>query len=276
MQFKDHHSTYRALPLLLLLALVPLGISAEEADPEISPPESGNPLPATDDEWRFTVAFPMIWAPDIDGRVRGGERVDFSISFSDILDRLSFGLMFELYANRGPYGLAFRSMYMQVEDESSRSGLLDTTVKTSLDMGVNDLLASFRVHDKVRLVTGVRHVFATLELDILTERNGVIIRDERVTVTDDNQFDYLVGISFNHWINDRWGLMLNTDLAVAGDNDRNFSAEFRALYHVNDLHNFWFGYRYLQIGNDTKEDGVTYNIDMIQSGPTIGWAYTFK
>ena len=33
----------------------------------------------------------MIWAPDIDGRLRGGERVDFNISFSDILDRLSFG-----------------------------------------------------------------------------------------------------------------------------------------------------------------------------------------
>ena len=218
----------------------------------------------------------MLWAPDIDGRIRGGEPVDFRISFSDILDRLSFGLMFELYANRGPYGLAFRSMYMQVEDESSRSGLLDTTVETGLDMGVNDLLASFRVHDKVRLVTGVRHVFARLELDILTERNGVVIRDERVTVTDDNQFDYLVGINFNHWINDRWGLMLNSDLAIAGDNDRNFSTEFRALYHVNDLHNFWFGYRYLQIGNDTKEDGTTYNIDMIQSGPTIGWAFTFK
>ena len=218
----------------------------------------------------------MLWAPDIDGRIRGGEPVDFRISFSDILDRLSFGLMFELYANRGPYGLAFRSMYMQVEDESSRSGLLDTTVETGLDMGVNDLLASFRVHDKVRLVTGVRHVFARVELDILTERNGIVIRDERVTVTDDNQFDYLVGINFNHWINDRWGLMLNSDLAIAGDNDRNFSTEFRALYHVNDLHNFWFGYRYLQIGNDTKEDGTTYNIDMIQSGPTIGWAFTFK
>ena len=218
----------------------------------------------------------MLWAPDIDGRIRGGEPVDFRISFSDILDRLSFGLMFELYANRGPYGLAFRSMYMQVEDESSRSGLLDTTVETGLDMGVNDLLASFRVHDKVRLVTGVRHVFARVELDILTERNGIVIRDERVTVTDDNQFDYLVGINFNHWINDRWGLMLNSDLAIAGDNDRNFSTEFRALYHVNDLHNFWFGYRYLQIGSDTKEDGTTYNIDMIQSGPTIGWAFTFK
>ena len=267
--------------LLILLAgllLTTLDAAAQpgSGDEEMSPAEAGNPLPAVEDEWRFTIAFPMIWAPDIDGKIRGGERVDFNIGFGDIVDRLSFGLMFELYANRGPYGLFFRSMYMRVEDESSRSGLLDTSIQTNMDMGINDLAASFRVHDKVRLLAGVRHVFANIELDILTERNGTIIRDERVTVTDDNQLDFLVGINFNHWINDRWGLMLNSDVGFSGDNDRNFSAEFRAMYHVNELHNFWFGYRYLQVGNDTIEDGVKYKIDMIQSGPTIGWAYTFK
>ena len=268
-------------PTLIILAgllLATTGAFGQAAPDEedVSPPESGNPLPATEDDWRFTIAFPMVWAPDIDGRIRGGEPVDFNISFTDILDRLNFGLMFELYANRGPYGLFFRSMYMRVKDDSSRSGFLDTRVKTDMQMGVNDLVASFRVHDKVRLLAGVRNIFANIELDILAERNGVVIRDEVVTVTDENQFDFLVGINFNHWINDRWGLMLNSDVGFSGDNDRNFSAEFRALYHINDLHNFWFGYRYLQIGNDTEEDGNTYSVDMMMSGPTVGWAFTFK
>ena len=49
--------------------------------------------------------------------------------------------MFELYANRGPYGVALRSSYMRVEDENSRSGLIDSRVETGLDMGVSDLLA---------------------------------------------------------------------------------------------------------------------------------------
>ena len=108
----------------------------------------------------------MLWTPTIDGKIRGGEPIDFSISFNDIIDKLSFGMMFELYANRGPYGFAFRSNFMQVEDENSKSGLLDTRIRTGLDMGVNDLLASFSVHDKVRLVTCVRHVLAKMELDI--------------------------------------------------------------------------------------------------------------
>jgi hypothetical protein len=244
------HSDRRVLLLLTILLLtISTALVAEEVEP-LSPAESGNPLPARDDEWRFTIAFPMIWTPDID-------------------------MMFELYANRGPYGLAFRSNFMRVEDENSRSGLLDTRVNTTLDMGVNDLLASFRVHDKVRIVTGVRHVLAKMELDIYSTLGGTEILNETITVTDDNLFDLLFGINFNHWMNDKWGLMLNADLGIAGDNDRNYSAEFRALYRISDLHNFWFGYRYLDIGNDTTEGDITYKVDMIQHGPTLGWAFTF-
>ena len=66
------------------------------------------------------------------------------------------------------------------------------------------------------------------------------------------------------------------DVGIAGDNDRDISSEFRALYRISDLNNFWFGYRYLQIGNDSKQGSITYKVDMIQSGPTLGWAFTFK
>jgi hypothetical protein len=272
--------------LLSLLLTLSSGAYAQEADSSgqteelaalepLSPAESGNPLPTRDDQWRFTIAFPMIWAPDINGKIRGDEPIDFEITFDDILDKLSFGMMFELYANRGPYGLAFRSNFMRVEDENSRSGLLDTRIETGLDMGVNDLLASFRVHDKVRLVTGVRNVLAKMELDIYSTLGGNEVFDETIVVTDTSDFDLLLGINFNHWFNDKWGLMLNADLGIAGDNDRDFSTDFRALYRISDLNNFWFGFRYLQIGNDSTEDGITYKVDMTQLGPTVGWAFTF-
>jgi len=238
-------------------------------------PDTGNPLPADDDQWRFTIAFPMLWAPAINGNIRGDEPVDFTIKFEDILENLSFGLMGELYANKGPYGLAFRTNYMRVEDENSRTGLIDTRVQTELQMGVNDLLASFRVHENVRIVTGVRQVIAKLQLDLQSNLGSVEIINEQITVTDDNKFDLLVGISFDHWFTDRWGIMLNSDVGVLGDNDRDFSTEFRALYRVSDLNNFWFGYRYLNIGSDTTTDGIEYSIDMSQVGPTLGWAFTF-
>ena len=40
-------------------------------------------------------------------------------------------------------------------------------------------------------------------------------------------------------------------------------------------HRVWFGLRYLNIGNDTTTDGVEYQVDMSQAGPTFGWAFTF-
>jgi len=268
----------RIVILLLLLTLSLDGYCEAEAHATVAPPspaESGNPLPARDDEWRYSIAFPMIWAPDINGKIRGDEPIDFEIPFRRILDGLSFGIMFELYANRGPYGLALRSNYMRVEDERSRSGLLDTRINSTLDMGVNDFVASFRVHDKVRLITGVRHVLAKMELDIYSTLGDREVLNESVVVADDNKFDFLIGINFNHWFNDKWGLMLNSDLGVAGDNDRDFSVDFRGLYRISDLNNFWFGFRYLQIGSDTIRDDITYKVDMTQIGPTVGWAFTF-
>ncbi len=238
--------------------------------------ESGNPLPAEDDQWRYSIAFPMLWMPDIDGKIRGGENIDFKIPFSDIVEDLSFGLMFELYANRGPFGLTFRSNLLNTSDEEARSGLVDTRVETDLVMGVHDLLASFRIHPELRLLTGVRYIHARLDVNLWVQAGDREALETTYRVTDDSQLDYLVGINYNHFFTDRWGVLVNADYAVAGDNDRDYSADVRALYRISDLNNLWFGWRYLNIGSDSFIDGTRWQVDMSQSGPTLGWAFTFR
>ena len=69
--------------------------------------------------------------------------------------------------------------------------------------------------------------------------------------------------------------MLNAGSRVAGDNDRDRSIEIRGLYRLGTLNNFWFGYRYLKIGNDFPGDDIDYRPDMTQAGATLGWALTF-
>lgn len=88
-------------------------------------------------------------------------------------------------------------------------------------------------------------------------------------------YDLLFGMTYSHWFNQRWGLMLNADLSPLGDNDRDYSIEFRALYRISDLNNFWFGFRYFNIGNDSSDSGSTLKVDMTQTGPMLGWAFTF-
>jgi hypothetical protein len=252
------------------------GVLDEQSLPELPTSSAvGNPLPASDDQWRYSIAFPMVWLPDINGKVRGDESVDFEIPFKDIVENLNFGLMFELYANRGSFGLVFRSNYMRVRDESSRSGILDTQIKTQLDMGVNDLLASFRVHEKVTLFTGIRNIHARMDLKIRSTRESEDLINKTIKITDSSMSDLLFGLNFDHWFNSRWGIMLSADMGVVGDNDRDFSTEFRALYRISDLNNIWFGYRFLNLGNDVVTDSKKYKIDMSQHGPTIGWAFTF-
>jgi hypothetical protein len=82
--------------LVTLLVLVSGSVLGEQQDQEspaeLSPAESGNPLPAREDEWRFTIAFPMIWTPDINGKIRGGERIDFTpacVTYSRSLTSIS-------------------------------------------------------------------------------------------------------------------------------------------------------------------------------------------
>ena len=215
----------------------------------------------------------MIWAPNINGKIRGETDADFEITFKDILKDLKFGIMGELYANRGRFGAALRVNYMQVTKEKNTDGILLESIETDLKMGVNDFLATWQVHDNVRLVTGIRHVHAKLNLDIATKLPPD--QSEQVTVTDDNMYDFLFGLNYSHWFNQRWGLMLNADIGLFGDNDRDFSAEFRALYRISDLNNFWFGFRYLNIGNDSTASGHLVKVDMSQVGPTAGWAFTF-
>jgi len=235
--------------------------------------DSGNPLPTDPDQWRYTIAFPMIWAPTLNGKIRGEQNADFEITFKDILEDLSFGFMGELYANRGRFGAALRVNYMQVKKDEKKDGLILESIGTNLKMGVNDFLATWQVHDEVRLVTGVRHVYARLNLDIATKIPPG--QSEQVKVTDSNMYDFLFGLNYSHWFNQRWGLMLNADVGLFGDNDRDFSTEFRALYRISDLNNFWFGFRYLNIGNDSTTNNQVLKLDMAQVGPTAGWAFTF-
>ena len=61
--------------------------------------------------------------------------------------------------------------------------------------------------------------------------------NERIIIADDNKFDLLFGINLNHWFNDQWGLILNSDLAIAGDNERDFRSEIRGLNRLSDLNN---------------------------------------
>ena len=108
-------------------------------------------------KWDFAIVFPMIWAPEIKGKVEGGgDRIDINVPFDQIVENLNFGLMGDFYATRGKWSYALKLNYLQTKDETVTDGLNSPIwgipiapqhkVKTELRMSANDLLVRYQVH----------------------------------------------------------------------------------------------------------------------------------
>ena len=241
---------------------------------------------AASDVWEFTIAFPMIWAPEINGKVEGGgDRIDINVPFDQIVEDLNFGFMGDFYATRGKWSYALKLNYLQTKDEtvtdSLKSPIWDITiapshqVKTELRMSANDLLIRYQTHKNTFLYTGVRYFFTKVDMDITPLGTGIIAIDKHINIADEHLFDWLVGIDLGHWFSQRFGISLSADAGIAGDNDKDYNVTAIALYRLNKLHNIWAGYRYLEIGNETDSDVGKLEVKFAQQGPMIGWAFTF-
>ena len=69
--------------------------------------------------------------------------------------------------------------------------------------------------------------------------------------------------------------LVNADVGLAGDNDRDYSIDARAIYRFSDLNNIWFGWRHLNVKSKSVTDDSKYTVDLTMTGPMLGWAFTF-
>ena len=156
---------------LTVILLLMLANSAAQAD-DIYQVGPDSPV---DDEWNYLIAFPMVWAPDISGSIiADAERVDIDVPFNDILSNLNFGVIGELYAQKGNWLYSLRVNYLRIKSDSNTEGLTGPitggiispghNVETDMHLAVNDFLAGYEVAPGLRLFTGVRHVFSKIDL----------------------------------------------------------------------------------------------------------------
>ena len=68
--------------------------------------------------------FPHGLAPDISGSIAAdSERVDIDVPFKDIIDNLNFGVIGELYAQKGDWLYSLRVNYLRIKSDSQTEGL---------------------------------------------------------------------------------------------------------------------------------------------------------
>jgi len=272
--------------MLLLIAIYFFTMSSFAGEPYDIGPDTYKENPEFDD-WHFLIAFPMIWAPSINGEIIADtERVDIEVPFNNIIENLHFGMIGELYAQKGKWLYSLRLDYMRIKTSEETLGLVGPITggiispghkfDIKLQMAANDLLVGYEAYPGLRILTGIRQIYAKVDLNISPLSNeGLIQIEKKLNLTHSNQFDWLVGATYRHWFSDDWGISAAFDTMLYGDSDRDFGFNVAAIYRFGDLHNIWMGYRYLQIGNDSIENNIKTEIDFIQHGPQVGWAFTF-
>ena len=258
------------IALLALSALAPLPTRAE--------------LPA-DDEWRFIINFPMIWAPDISGKITAdGVRSEVEISFSDILDQLDFGFIGELWVHRGPWGVGWRSMYLgtetqQVTEATGIPGRPPIIGKHELTLSgalfTSDLILDYKFNEIFGLYTGVRLTGTQIDYRIKPLEPGLIEIDRKLEIADEKLYDWVVGVDLGYDFTEKWRGNLQMDTLINGDNSGNNFVNAFMSYSFNERHSLWFGYRYLSVVKKTRQDGGRLKTDFTQQGPTLGWTFTF-
>ena len=240
-----------------------------------------------DDNWQYLISFPMVWMPKIDGTIEADrERVDLKIPFKNIIDNLHFGIMGDLYAQKGRWLYSLRLNYLLVKSDTQTEGLSGPITggiispghnfETTIHMAANDFLAGYEVTPGLRLLAGVRQIYSKLELDITPlSDDGFIKVNERINVSRENDFDMLVGLTYRYWFDDDWGISAGLDTKLFGQSDRNNGFNISVMYRLNEVHNIWIGYRYLHIGNDIEKEEVVQKTDFKEYGPQFGWAFRF-
>jgi hypothetical protein len=248
-------------------------------------------LPATalgdtsDGDWRFTLLFPMIWAPEIKGDIWvGDDKYTVRIPFDEKIEDLDTGLIGEFYVHKGRWLGGVRLNYMRSRSEETTAGIKipggptlvsPHRVETTTEEGTGDLILGYRVRDSLVVYAGVRQFGQKLTIDLEPIEDDGLGFTARLDLVDESYQDALLGLSWAHRFSERWSLTVNADGNVAGDSDRNLFLEARAQYRISPLNNLWFGYRGSRIKLTPATDGERITTDFRQHGPTIGWAFTF-
>lgn len=243
--------------------------------------------PEEDDEWNYAIAFPVVWAPAVIGDIdiEGGNNIGVEVGFNDILSNLSAGFMGSMSATHGDWGVGLSVNYLNVKTDTSIDGFNDPIfglpvlaphdVDVDMDLSTNDLTLRYRVHPSIRLTAGVRHFYTKIRMDFTPTGAGIGL-DRQVELINEHMYDFIFGFAADHWFDDKWGVAASVDTRIFGDNDRSYNAQVFGVYRINDLHNVWIGYRHLAVINDAVVDGLPTEIAFYETGPAVGWYFTFN
>lgn len=252
-------------PHASLVLLLPLLLAACQTPPAPPPTPPGSlaqttatTTPAEEEAWDVSIA-PYLWAAGMDGNVTvNGNKLDFSMSFSDILDDLNYAVEGLVEARHGEWTVLLDNNYFSLTADATLSPGPGPSFPVSADaaMWISELAGLHRVsHDSPYEVgAGVR--YAELRTDTHIASLPGLHGDQSVT-------DGIV-VGRGTWpINERWAFRLYAD-AGTGDSDFTWQSAATFLYRY-DGWALGMGYRVLDY-----DIGGTHDTNLTLEGLTLG------
>ncbi len=248
--------------------------------PAAKPAPAPTPAPAVADEgWQFSIA-PYLWLPRVEGTsVVDGVSSDIDATFKDIVDEFDvFGLNFRTEAHKSRLGLFFDFMWMDLDGEFGKSGVLD--VNPDIQILKTDFGVMYTVLD--RPVGSDGRIRLTPYVGGRWTRLKQIIRFDSPVAAIPNAGDRqhywepLVGGRIAWQVNGPLTILVQGDaggFGIGSASDLTWQAGGAFSYRFSELFSLNLGYFAYDVDYSRGSGSSEFAYDMLHHGPRIGFQF---
>ena len=247
--------------LQIAIALVALGGSSSAAMAQ----NSG-------DDGRSITLTPYLWGTALEGTATIGNLppADLDASFGDIFDNLNGAMSLHIEFQFDNWVFVVDPTYISLEIEAALPPPIPagTILPIEVDIWLVEVWAGYRVHENWEVFGGLRYQDQDISMSGLPSPPFPATSAGGGT----NWTDGFIGARFNTDLSEKWFLTGRADVVVAGDSESGWNASIMFNRRYANRKSLHIGYRYLD--NEFDDPGV-YGWDIAQSGPVIGYTWTF-
>lgn len=205
---------------------------------------------------------PYLWAAGLDGTTTVGDlSVESEQSFSDLLDKIDFGVTGAFEARKGRWGILFDGIYIKLSDDvATARGTVDVEVVQQV-YTLGGAWRALEGHAPVDLIAGLRFNYLKPTL-----RLGGVERGQ-----SKDALDPYIGVRGHYRLDPGWNLVGYLDVGTFDGSDYAWQLLVGASYAWRPDRSIKFGYRQLK----TKYSGERIEVDTTMQGLYVGVGLRF-
>lgn len=223
-------------------------------------------------DWQHTFIVYGIGV-GIEGTVGAGPvEGDIDVSFSDVLDNLEFGAMAGYRGDNGRFGVMADLIYMDLENDKTRSTLLGpVTATVGVDQLIAELDGSIAITDRLDAYAGLRYWDVDAEVTVSGPLGNSFGREP-----GEDWVDVLYGLRYALPIGEKWTFVVRGDVAPLGTgSDFSWHSTAFANWQFGEHASLLVGFRWMDVDYDDGEGADRFLMDVSQGGPALGISWTF-